>query len=187
MTVSFPAKDTFLEIAQQQHVIFYHHGYFSHGIVAAMAEVVKLQLEFEGISSATRRKLFSSFIELSQNVLHYSADALPPDALADAKLGQGSVCITRQDGNYQMLCANPIVSDKVDALRARLEPLCSMSLEQIKQAYRESLRAETPADSKGAGLGFLTMARDASAPLEFAFHPSTQTPGTTLFCLKAII
>ncbi|WP_434775985.1 SiaB family protein kinase [Pseudomonas oryzihabitans] len=187
MLTSLAESGAFLEIAQQQQVIFYHHGYFSHGIVAAMAEVVKLQLEFEGISGATRRKLFSSFIELSQNVLHYSADALPPDTLADAKLGQGSVCITRQDGNYQMLCANPIVSDKVQALRARLEPLCSMSIEQIKQAYRESLRAETPTDSKGAGLGFLTMARDASAPLEFAFHPSTRNPGTALFCLKAII
>ncbi|KUM43759.1 SiaB family protein kinase [Pseudomonas sp. EpS/L25] len=187
MMKSFAQDGAFLEIAQQQHVIFYHLGYFSHGIVAAMAEVVKLQLEFEGVAGTTRRKLFSSFIELSQNVLHYSADALPTEPPEDAKLGQGSVCISRQDGHYQMLCANPIASDKVNALRDRLEPLRSMSLEQIKQAYRESLRAETPADSKGAGLGFLTMARDASAPLEFAFHPSTQDAGITLFCLKATI
>jgi len=184
---TFAQDSAFLEIAQQRHVIFYHMGYFSHGIVAAMAEVVKLQLEFEGVSGATRRKLFSSFVELSQNVLHYSADALPTDTGEEVKLGQGTVCITRQDGNYQMLCANPIASTKVEALRSRLEPLCTMSIEQIKQAYRDSLRAETPADSKGAGLGFLTMARDASAPLEFAFHPSEQKPGITLFCLKATI
>ncbi|MGV8921130.1 MAG: DUF6272 family protein, partial [Pseudomonas sp.] len=57
----------------------------------------------------------------------------------------------------------------------------------IKQAYKVSLRAQTPVDSKGAGLGFLTMARDASAPLEFAFHPRADDPDTTLFCLKAII
>lgn len=187
MLTSLAENGAFLEIARQQHVIFYHHGYFSHGIVAAMAEVVKLQLEFAGVSGATRRKLFSAFIELSQNVLHYSADALPSDPPERAQLGQGSVCITHLDGHYQMLCANPIASAKVEALRERLQPLCSMSLEQIKQAYRESLRAETPADSKGAGLGFLTMAREASAPLEFAFHPSTQHPGTALFCLKAII
>jgi hypothetical protein len=31
------------------------------------------------------------------------------------------------------------------------------------------------------------MARDASAPLEFAFYPRTDDPETTLFCLKAII
>ena len=51
----------------------------------------------------------------------------------------------------------------------------------------KALRADTPADSKGAGLGFLTMARDASEPLEFAFHPRADEPGTTLFCLKTII
>jgi hypothetical protein len=62
-----------------------------------------------------------------------------------------------------------------------------MSLEEIKEAYRQTLRADTPDESKGAGLGFLTMARDASAPLEFAFYPRAGAPETTLFCLKTII
>lgn len=32
----------------------------------------------------------------------------------------------------------------------------------------------------------LTMARDASGPLEFEFVPEPQHPGTTVFCIKAI-
>lgn len=86
-----------------------------------------------------------------------------------------------------MVCVNPIATAAVDDLREKLEPLRNMSIEEIKQAYKMSLRADTPADSKGAGLGFLTMARDASAPLEFAFHPREDETGTTLFCLKTII
>jgi len=38
-----------------------------------------------------------------------------------------------------------------------------------------------------ASAGPAAGARDASAPLEFAFHPRADEPGTTLFCLKAII
>jgi hypothetical protein len=35
----------FFELAQRRNLLFYHKGYFSHSIVAAMSEVVKLQLE----------------------------------------------------------------------------------------------------------------------------------------------
>jgi hypothetical protein len=185
MTCALSVHDyAFLELAQQRKVIFYHQGYFSHSIVSAMAEVVKLQLEVAGVSGPTRRRLFSSFVELSQNIIHYSSDALGGD---EATVRQGAVCISVEGEQHYMLCANPIASGEVQALRDKLEPLRSMSLEEIKQAYKVSLRAETPEHSKGAGLGFLTMARDASAPLEFAFRVREDDPETTVFCLKAII
>jgi hypothetical protein len=177
----------FFELAQRRNLLFYHKGYFSHSIVAAMSEVVKLQLEVAGISAPIRRKLFSSFIELSQNIIHYSSDSLIEDAGKSGAIREGAVCITTDGEHHVMLCVNPIATTAVDYLRERLEPLCTMSLEEIKQAYKLSLRSDTPEESKGAGLGFLTMARDASAPLEFAFHPRVDVPETTLFCLKTII
>ena len=102
-------------------------------------------------------------------------------------LRQGAVCISTDGERHLMLCANPIATADIYRLREKLEPLRNMSLDEIKQAYKVTLRAETPEDSKGAGLGFLTMARDASAPLEFDFHPRADDPDTTLFCLKATI
>lgn len=177
----------FFDLAQQRNVIFYHMGYFSHTIVSAMAEVVRLQLEISGVNGPTRRKLFSSFVELSQNIIHYSSESLPNEPGEESALRQGAVCISSEGDRHLMLCANPIATRDVDRLRAKLEPLRNMSLEEIKQAYKVTLRAETPVESKGAGLGFLTMARDASAPLEFDFYPRADEPGTTLFCLKATI
>jgi hypothetical protein len=175
----------FFELAQRRNVIFYHKGYFSHSIVAAMSEVVKLQLEVAGINGPTRRKLFSSFIEISQNIVHYSSDSLVEGE--GGAIREGAVCITTEGERHQMLCVNPVTTASVGMLRERLEPLCNMSLEEIKEAYKLTLRADTPVESKGAGLGFLTMARDASAPLEFAFYPRVDAPETTLFCLKTII
>lgn len=182
-----PYNGTFFDLAQQQNVIFYHKGYFSHAIISTMAEVVKLQLEISGVSGPTRRKLFSSFVELSQNIIHYSSDSLNAAEADKSVLSQGAVCISTEGERHLMLCANPIATTGVERLRERLEPLRNMSLEEIKHAYKATLRAETPPDSKGAGLGFLTMARDASAPLEFGFHPRADDPDTTLFCIKAII
>jgi Family of unknown function (DUF6272) len=177
----------FFEMARQNRVIFYYVGYFSQNIVAAMAEAVKLQLEVSGAKGPTRRKLFSCFVEMAQNIIHYSADALTPASQDDRELRHGSVCISEREGQYLLLCANPIEIDRAEDLRQKLELLRSMTLDEIKQAYKDTLRADAPEGSKGAGMGFLTLARDASEPLEFNFQPLPDMAHTAVFYLKASI
>jgi hypothetical protein len=98
----------------------------------------------------------------------------------------GAVFITQTDGHYFLHCANPVDAEMADKLRAKLEHLRSLTNDEIKAAYKEMLRAETPADSKGAGLGFLTVARDASAPLDFEFSQPA-ADGAQTFYLRATI
>jgi hypothetical protein len=177
---------SFFHLVRQHEVIFYYVGYFSQHIVAAMADVVKLQLEVAGVPASTRRKLFSSFVEMAQNIIHYSADSLTPSAVDNGELRHGSVCIRREmDGSFLLLCANPIKPSMAEDLRQKLNALRSMTLEEIKQAYRQTLREVTPEGSKGAGMGFLTVARDAREPLEFDFDANSG--GSPVFYLKATI
>jgi hypothetical protein len=178
----------FLDQAQRHQIIFYYVGYFSQTIIASMAEAMKLQLQVADVSGPTRRKLFSLFVEMTQNIIHYSSDALTPASQNNGELRHGSVCIKKEgDGRFLLLCANPIKNDVVDRLRPKLDALRNMTVEEIKQAYKETLLAETPEDSKGAGVGFLTMARDAREPLEFLFQPLDGTEDMTMFYLKAVI
>lgn len=176
----------FCTLAQQQDIIFYYSGYFSQNIIAAMAEAIRVRLEQSGTAVPTRRRLFSAFVEMAQNIIHYSADALTPPDQTDRELRQGSVCIGLAGERYFLLCANPVEDAVAVQLQAKLVALRTMNLEEIKTAYREMLRTEADSTSKGAGLGFLTMARDASEPLAFEFKPGT-TPGKTMFYLKATI
>ena len=178
----------FFNLAREHKVIFYYVGYFSQPIVAAMAEAVKLQLEVSGVPGPTRRRLFSSFVEMAQNIVHYSADALTPARHDDGELRHGSVCIRREsDGSFLLLCANPVEQATVEALRGKLAHLRGMTLDEIKLAYRQTLRDESPEGSKGAGIGLLTVARDAREPLEFDFDMSTVDDTTAMFYLKAAI
>lgn len=179
---------SFFNLARQHQVIFYYVGYFSQHIVAAMSDAVKLQLEVTGVAGPTRRKLFSSFVEMAQNIIHYSADSLTPASQDNGELRHGSVCIRREDdGTFLLLCANPIEPKIAEDLRVKLAKLRSMTMEEIKQAYRQSMREETPEGSKGAGMGLLTVARDAREPLEFDFDAANDTCGTPVFYLKAAI
>ena len=175
----------FCEFARQKNVIFYYVGYFSQNIITAMSEAVRLRLEQSGTAGPTRRKLFSSFVEMAQNIIHYSSETLTPAAQDDDEIRQGAVCIGKSGERYYLLCANQVATQDVDALREKLEPLKTMTLEEIKRAYQNTLRADLPEGSKGAGLGFLTVARDASEPLEFEFVPCAA--GRQMFYLKATV
>lgn len=177
----------FWDVARKRHIIFFYAGYFSQHVVAAISETIKVRLDTAGAAGPTRRRIFSSFVEMSQNIMHYSSDSLTPHQQHDQQMRRGSFCIGMKDDSFFLLCANPVSTGSVDTIRARLEPLHSMTMDEIKSAYKKALREETPSESKGAGLGFLTMARDASAPLEFGFVQEPHDPGTTVFCIKAII
>tara|TARA_R110000851_G_scaffold333531_1_gene514880 strand:- start:56700 stop:57290 length:591 start_codon:yes stop_codon:yes gene_type:complete len=178
----------FCQCAENRNVIFYYEGYFSQAIIAAVSDAVKMRTEHVGAANTTRRKLFSSFIEMTQNIIHYSVDAYVTrnDQAFNNEVRHGSICISTQGGHFYLHCANPVNAAVAHQLQQKLEHLRSLTIDDIKREYKKTLRSETPDDSKGAGLGLLTVARDASAPLEFDFTP-IENSEHMLFYLKATI
>ncbi|UMB77872.1 SiaB family protein kinase [Dickeya fangzhongdai] len=175
----------FFDLTQQQNIALYYVGYFSQNIICSLAETVRLQLEKSRVPPNVRRKLFSSFVEMVQNIIHYSASALTSEE-QENEIRRGSVCIGFEAGKYFLLSANRVYPADAEKLRQRLEPLCAMTLDEIRLAYKASLREDIPASSKGADIGLLTVARDASEPLQFTFR-SDATTGLSTFYLKAVI
>jgi hypothetical protein len=177
---------TFSDFVAQRRIVFYYYGYFSQTIVSAMADTIKLSMKQADTTPSAKRKLFSCFVEMAQNIIHYSSEPLTPATQNDAEVRQGSVCVGQAGDRYYLLCSNRVAVADVGPLREKLEPLKSMTLEEIKRAYQDTLRAEQPEGSKGAGLGFLTVARDASEPLEFEFAP-LDNHAEMMFYLKATV
>lgn len=166
-------------------LIFFYAGYFSQNIINAIGDAVRLRLEQSDAPGGVRRKIFSTFIEMAQNIVHYSSDTLTPPDQATLEMRAGSVMVMHTDGQFLITCANPVDAQYADKLKGILDPLRAMTTEQIKDAYRKTLRADTDEDSKGSGLGFLTIAKDSSAPIEFQFSPNEH--GLFMFTLKATI
>ena len=78
-----------------------------------------------------------------------------------------------------------IENDKVERLRKKLTKLQKMDKEELKQYYREQRKKEPEAESKGAGLGFIEMAKRASRPIEFEFEQIDAK--RSFFSLKTVI
>lgn len=179
--------EQFREHASGEGVLFYYEGEFTANITAAMGDAVKSRLESEPDAQSKKRKIFSAFIEMAQNVAHYSIHARSRTNGGAC----GALAIGKHDGAYFVTSGNFVANENVARLREKLEPLRSMTLKEIKAAYKVQLRNEEHAGdpvSKGAGLGFLTVARDASAPIDYSIIETTEDGGqTAYFFLRATI
>jgi hypothetical protein len=176
----------FRHTADYNGVLFYYNGSLSQNVIATMGDALKQRLQNEDTNGPKARKLFSSFIEMVQNALHYS----PTAPGSDEKVG--AVAVGKKDGKFYIVCGNLVEKQYVERIREKIEPLRTMTIEEIKKAYRQQLKNdahETEDEvSKGAGLGFLTVARDASEPIEYSLVDTIDPRGDyAYFYLKAIV
>ena len=86
--------------------------------------------------------------------------------------------------NYYLETANLVGPEASSLLSTNLEVLRTMSQAEIRNAWKQGLRSEAPATSKGANIGLLTMARDTSEPLEYRIQPLAAS-SLSAFHLKA--
>lgn len=183
--------NNFRAVADESGVLFYYTGSLSQSIVSAIGDTLKQRLEDVSASNGARRKVFSSFIEMAQNILHYSADV--PSGEDGLPYKHGALAVGKEGEKFFVVCGNPVRVEDVPRLQEKLEPLRCMSLDEIKLAYRAQLRNDEHADdaiSKGAGLGLLTVARDATEPIEYSIvyaAKSDASGGRADLYLKAII
>ncbi|MEW6444655.1 MAG: SiaB family protein kinase [Pseudomonadota bacterium] len=180
--------NAFRDHALRNGVLFYFNGYFSHNVIGAMGDTLRHRLEAQGTKGAVTRRVFSTFIEMAQNILNYGVDAERPEQ--GGQMSLGAVAIGELGDQFYIICGNHIDQAHVDRVREKLEAIRSMSNDEIKQAYKQQLRSQDHEEdpiSKGAGLGFLTVARDSSAPIEYTFIEDQGSPDKVGFYLKAII
>jgi len=165
-------------------ILFYYNGDLSQNVIATMGDALKQRLESQDTSGPKARKLFSSFIEMVQNALHYS-----PTVPGSENQKVGAVAVGKQGEKFYIVCGNLVETQHIQRIRDKIEPLRNMTLEQIKQAYREQLKSDHSGDtvSKGAGLGFLTLARDASEPIEYSLVEMPDHGEVAYFYLKATV
>lgn len=167
--------------------IFHYYGLMTQDVVLDAAVDIKMALETQHANAVDARRVFSVFIEIIQNAMYYAAE-LPEHA--NEKLA--AIVVGKSEGRYYIVCANPIENQFVERVRSKIEPARAMSLEALKNAYRQQLQnkqwQEEDPISRGGGLGFLTIARNVTEPLDYAFIPAKEIgPDYTYFYITATL
>src|SRR5262245_24904742 len=174
-----------------QGVIFAYSGYVTEPVLSGVGEALKQKLTIDDADTKTLRSVFAVFVEQMQNIIRYSAEkaqqplAPASDLSALMELRYGILTIGREGHDYVVCAGNLIERADVERLRTKLSRLRGMNKDELKAVYKEQLRAEPEAGSKGAGLGFMEIARRASKPIEFDF--TDVDAKHAFFALKATI
>jgi Family of unknown function (DUF6272) len=167
-----------------QGIMLSYTGYVSEGVLYSLGEALKQKLSLDHTDKNITKRLFSVFVEQVQNMIRYSSErqagGTPP-----IELSVGLIVVGREAGELFVVCGNVIEASGQARLAERLGMLAKMDKEELKQHYRERLKEEPEAQSKGASIGLIEIARRASRPVEFDFHPLNAQ--SSFFCLKAYI
>jgi hypothetical protein len=174
-----------------QGVIFAYSGYVTEPVLSGVGEALKQKLTIDDADTKTLRSVFAVFVEQMQNIIRYSAEkaqaSLPPaaDAQALKEIRYGILTIGKEGDDYVVCAGNLVERGDVERMRAKLTRIRGMNKDELKAHYKEQLRAEPEMGSKGAGLGFMEIARRASRPIEFDF--TDVDANHAFFALKATI
>lgn len=166
-------------------IVFSFSGYLSEGILYSLGDALRQKMALEDTDVTTIKKVFSVFVEQSQNIIRYSADKVQGNLGKSVELSSGMVTIGSENGRFFIVCGNIILDEDMEKLRGRLEILRGMDRDEIKAYYKEQLREPPDEGSRGATIGLIEIARRASAPIEFDFDRIDAD--RHFFCLKVSI
>ncbi|MEC8285342.1 MAG: SiaB family protein kinase, partial [SAR324 cluster bacterium] len=163
--VSMQSQD-FHKLLEQRRTFFCYSGLLSEDVLSTFSGIVREQMsEIEDDTEITKR-VFGIFVEQAQNVIRYSKDRI-------AEGGTGTVAISRAEDGFLIEAINPMDHENAEGLQKNLNELKAMDSKELRKAYKQRLREGPPEGSKGAGLGFIEMARKADR-FEFDFVGSTE-------------
>ncbi|MEO5327337.1 MAG: SiaB family protein kinase [Magnetococcus sp. THC-1_WYH] len=157
------------QVLHDEGVIFCYSGYMTEAILSGLGQAIKQKLAMEALDVKTIRGVFSVFVEQMQNVIRYSAEREPDDAPEESVLSYGLLTVGHDAENYFVTCGNKVQKKDVERLNSQLDMIKKLDHDGLKTLYKQILRGEVPEGSKGAGVGFVDIAKKASRPIEFDF------------------
>ncbi|MEI6985700.1 MAG: SiaB family protein kinase [Rhodospirillaceae bacterium] len=167
-------------------VLFCYYGYITEDVLVSIGDAVRDKLALENTEQQVARGLFSIFVEQVQNIIRYSVERHEGELNErTVDLHHGMLAVGKIDGYYYILCGNAISNCDAPRLRDGLDHIKSLDRKELKALHKEVLKGKTPEGSKGAGVGFIDIARLATRSLEYDFLKMNEEH--SYFVLKAYL
>jgi hypothetical protein len=132
-------------------------GALSQDVITEFGTMIKSSLSAE----TNTRKIFAVFIELAQNILHYSAERSD-----NADDGVGIILLREVENLFYLSSGNLVVNDNGNKIHDKCEIVNSKTKEELKALYQQQIKDGRPEGSKGAGLGLIDIARKCDSPID---------------------
>ncbi len=143
----------------QDHVVLSYKGPFTDTLLAEFSRDIRTKLQE---NPKARKKVFSIFMELAQNILFYSKE-INHFGNRDKV---GTLVIVKTETGYRLITGNLVFKRDVEKLVAKCDMINSLDRDGLR-AYKRQLRNDPRGEeSKGAGIGLVQVALTSEGQLE---------------------
>jgi len=175
----------YYEEMQEEGIILYFNGPVSQAVVESIAELMRSKMKAEEAGMGSVQRVFAVLVEQMQNIVRYSSERQVDNEEHQGEIAHGQVVVGREDdGRFFVACGNKVQSRDCDELTKHINILRTMNKDELKAYYRERRKSPDAYTHKGAGLGFVEMARKASRPMDFDIVPLDNN--TSFFSMKVV-
>jgi len=161
-------------------VFLAYDGFLTQALIVAMTEA--LERESDELNKTTSTNILTIFIELTQNMMNYSKSQR---ALQSRNDGKGMILVghDKEENQYYVMSKNLVNEEDKEHIKANLDKVSSMDSEALRKYYREMRKLGANKHDKGAGIGFIEIARKC----EKMIYSFAKRDDVYSFTLKAIL
>ncbi len=149
--------------------IFSFSGIISQDLLVSIVNTVKKELQKVGTENKIVNAIFIIAIEQMQNLMSYAKDR---NEYEKNKYSSDGICVIGFDKDkqkYFVASSNRIVPEDSVIIKTKIDTINELSYEEQRKLLRELLRSGEAAHDRGAGIGFIEMAKRGTEPLEYKF------------------
>lgn len=151
-------------------IMFCFSGFMTEEVLTGISIALRKKLALEETDQRTMKGMFSVFVEMVQNVIRYSAETVGTAGEPDHPLRYGILSVGRRDQDqYFVACGNLVTRDDAVRLERDLTHIMSLDRRDLMSLYKRTLREKPPQGSKGAGVGFMEIARQVDHGFDYDF------------------
>jgi len=152
----------FHNLMKIERIIFSFSGSISQEVVIKLGEVLLQNIDNENDKGTIARKMFSIFVEMSQNIQRYSDEK----AFIDGKeVGVGSILSMETNDSYIISSMNKINENDVAGFRAKCDKLIILNIEELKALRKNTLKLPRVEGKIGGNIGLIDITINAGNPL----------------------
>jgi hypothetical protein len=148
-------------------ILFSYEGWITQNIIHHLLNTLNCQLSVECTETNISRNASIIAIEQLQNILHYSKGRI--EIAPNQFKSFGSFRVTQSDYSLTMTSINVIDKTTIEKIDERISHVNQLSPKEQRAYMRTLMRTAEHKHDKGAGLGFLTMAKKSVQPLTYSF------------------
>jgi len=157
------------EIINKEGVCFVFYGSLSQSFINFFLETIGEQFKQKGIEKNLSKAVTIIAIEQIQNIMNYSQEEVISSIGKCRDLGMIVVGYDYESQRYYVNGSNEIDPENRTKIITRIDEINLLDNQAQRKLLRQKLKSGEDAHNKGAGVGFVEMAKRSSAKLQYEF------------------